>query len=67
MWSRGVPGILLCLIGAVWIAQGTNVLHGSGMSGQGMWAVIGVIVALAGLALLVFAWRAHSGSAQAEP
>lgn len=57
---------MLCLIGAVWIAQGTNVLHGSGMSGQGMWAVIGVIVALVGLALLVFAWRARSASVQAE-
>jgi hypothetical protein len=66
MWSRGIPGIVLCLIGAVWIAQGTNVLHGSGMSGQGMWAVIGVIVALVGLALLVFAWRARSGAARVE-
>jgi hypothetical protein len=64
MWSRGIPGIVLCLVGAVWIAQGTNVLHGSGMSGQRMWAVIGVIVALVGVALLAFAWRARLGSAR---
>ena len=66
MWSRGIPGIVLCLVGAVWIAQGTNVVHGSGMSGQGVWAVIGVVVAVAGLALLVFAWRARSSPAQAK-
>jgi Na+/melibiose symporter-like transporter len=57
MWTRGIAGVVLCLIGAVWIAQGTNAVHGSGMSGQGQWAVIGVVVALIGLALLAWAWR----------
>jgi hypothetical protein len=60
MWIRGIAGVLLCLIGAVWIAQGTDVLHGSGMSGQGQWAVIGGIVALIGLALFAWAWRIRS-------
>ena len=57
MWSRVVVGVVLCLVGAVWIAQGTDVLHGSGMSGQGQWAVIGVVVAVIGVALLAWAWR----------
>jgi len=57
MWARGIAGVVLCLVGAVWIAQGTDALHGSGMSGQGQWAVIGGIVALIGLALLAWAWR----------
>jgi hypothetical protein len=43
----------------VWIAQGTDVLHGSGMSGSAQWAVIGGGVALIGLALLAQAWRSH--------
>ena len=60
MWTRAIAGLLLCLVGGVWIAQGTDVLHGSGMSGQGQWAVIGVIVALIGLALLAWAWRMRS-------
>jgi hypothetical protein len=47
----------MCVVGAVWIAQGTDVLHGSGMSGQGQWAVIGGVVALIGFALLASAWR----------
>src|SRR5258707_150519 len=34
MWGRVIAGVLLSLTGAVWILQGTDVLHGSGMSGQ---------------------------------
>jgi hypothetical protein len=61
MWTRGIAGVVLCLTGAVWIAQGTDVLHGSGMSGHGQWAVIGGVLALVGLALLAWAWRIWSG------
>jgi protein-S-isoprenylcysteine O-methyltransferase Ste14 len=57
MWTRGIVGVVLCLIGAVWIAQGTNAVHGSGMSGHGQWAVIGVVFVLVGLAVLAWAWR----------
>lgn len=57
MWTRGIAGVVLCLIGAVWIAQGTNVVHGSGMSGHGRYAVLGIAVVLIGLALLAWAWR----------
>ena len=57
MWARGIAGVVLCLVGAVWIAQGTDALHGSGMSGQTQWAVIGGVVVLVGLALLAWAWR----------
>jgi hypothetical protein len=57
MWIRGVIGILLCATGAVWIAQGTNSMNGSGMSGHGQWAVIGVVAIVIGLGLLVWASR----------
>lgn len=52
MWARGIVGVVLFLVGAVWIGQGLNVLHGSGMSGHGVWAVIGAVVLLVGVALL---------------
>jgi uncharacterized membrane protein HdeD (DUF308 family) len=52
-----VIGIVFCLAGAVWIAQGTNALHGSGMSGHGVWAVLGIVLIVLGLALLTWAWR----------
>ena len=61
MWARGVAGVTLCLVGAVWIAQGTDVLHGSGMSGQGRWAAIGAVCVVLGLALLGWAWRLRRG------
>ncbi|GII58654.1 hypothetical protein Pth03_70430 [Planotetraspora thailandica] len=61
MWVRGVVGVLFILVGGIWIAQGTGVLGGSMMSGHGQYAVLGAIVALIGVALLVWAWRKRSG------
>jgi hypothetical protein len=58
MWTRGIVGVILILVGAVWIAQGTNAIHDSAMmSGHGGYAVLGGIVAVIGLALLGWAWR----------
>ena len=57
MRVRAVIGVLLCFAGVIWIAQGTNVLHGSGMSGHGEWNVIGAIVLVAGVVLLLLARR----------
>lgn len=57
MWIRGIAGAVSCLIGAVWIAQGTNAMGGSGMSGHAQWTVIGVVLVIIGLALLGWAWR----------
>jgi hypothetical protein len=59
MLLRGVAGVLLCAVGTVWILQGTKVIHGSSMSGEGQWGVIGVVVVLVGLAFLVWAARYH--------
>jgi hypothetical protein len=59
MWVRAVIGIVFCAVGTVWILQGTRVIHGSGMSGQGKWAVIGAVVVVAGLACFALAARNH--------
>ncbi len=56
MWSRGIAGVVLSLVGAVWIGQGTNALHGSGMSGHQQWTVTGAVLLVIGLALLAWAW-----------
>ena len=53
-----VVGVLLVLVGIVWTLQGLDVLGGSGMSGHAVWAVIGPVVALVGLALVVRTLRA---------
>jgi hypothetical protein len=50
-----IPGILLLLIGLVWVLQGADIMKGSQlMSGKPMWLVIGIIVAVAGLVLGYF-------------
>ena len=59
MWGRAVVGFVLCAVGTVWILQGTKVIQGSGMSGQGKWAVIGAVVVVVGLACFAWAARHH--------
>jgi hypothetical protein len=56
-WLWVVLGVLLFLVGGLWMLQGLNVLGGSAMSGKTLWAVIGPVVALGGLALAAFGAR----------
>ncbi len=57
MWARFVIGALLIVVGIVWIFQGVGTLHGSFMTDQPVWAVIGAVAVLFGIALLVGAQR----------
>jgi len=57
-WLKTIVGIVFVALGVVWILQGLNVLQGSVMSGQSMWLVIGVILALLGAWLL---WSLRAG------
>jgi hypothetical protein len=43
-----LAGVLLVLTGVVWILQGFNVLPGSFMTGQMIWAYIGIAVSMIG-------------------
>ncbi len=52
-----VFGVLLTLLGLVWILQGLNVLLGSMMSGHIQYAILGLVVAIIGIAMLVYANR----------
>jgi hypothetical protein len=51
-WLRLGGGVLVLLVGLLWIGQGLDLVKGSGMSGHGQYAVAGVVVALCGLWLL---------------
>jgi hypothetical protein len=62
VWVRGIIGALLCLAGVVWILQGSNVLHGSMMSGHGGYAVLGAVTLVCGSALVAWAWRRRGAS-----
>ena len=52
-----IVGVLLVLIGSIWILQGMNVMLGSPMSGQTRWAVRGGILVIAGIVGLAWANR----------
>jgi hypothetical protein len=55
-----VLGALLVVVGVIWTLQGLDVLGGSAMSGVTFWAVVGPLVALAGVVLLVLTRRRGS-------
>jgi hypothetical protein len=57
MWTRAAVGVVSCLVGAVFIAQGTNALRGSTMSGHGGYAILGGSLIVVGVALLARASR----------
>jgi hypothetical protein len=52
-----VAGLVATLAGLVWTLQGLGYVGGSFMSGATVWALIGPIVALAGLALITVGLR----------
>lgn len=52
-----IVGILLLLVGALWILQGANIVGGSVMSGQSQWLYIGIVVALVGAGIIYFVRR----------
>ncbi len=55
IWPYLVPGVILTGAGLVWTLQGFNVLSGSAMSGSSLWATVGPIVLVVGLALIAIA------------
>ena len=57
---KGIVGVVCVLLGLVWIGQGTNVLPGTFMSGQSMWAIIGLVLLLVGGWLLWSLVRARA-------
>jgi hypothetical protein len=52
-----VVGALLALMGLVWTLQGIGVVGGSPMTGVTLWAIVGPIVAVAGIVVAVLGLR----------
>ena len=44
MWVKLVGGVVLLLLGLVWLGQGLGFIRGSFMTGQAMWAIIGAVL-----------------------
>lgn len=47
---------VLVLLGVVWVGQGVGLIGGSFMSGSSMWAVIGTVLLVVGVAIAVREW-----------
>ncbi|MEC3975156.1 hypothetical protein [Amycolatopsis sp. H20-H5] len=52
-WVLLAVGVVLALIGAVWVLQGIGVITGSFMTGQKLWFLIGLVAFLVGVVLIV--------------
>lgn len=51
-WLVLVVGVIALLVGIIWTLQGVNILGGSVMSGRSVFAVLGVVIGIAGLVLI---------------
>ena len=45
-------GVLLALLGVVWLGQGLGFIKGSFMTGSGFWAAVGAVCLVGGLVLI---------------
>ncbi|WP_067892575.1 hypothetical protein [Nocardia vaccinii] len=55
-----VVGVVLCLVGALWVGQGTGNVHGSPMTGHSQWTYLGVVLIIVGVvAIISAAYRAR--------
>ncbi len=51
-WITLTIGLVLLLVGGVWVLQGAGVLTGSFMTGQKLWFLIGLVAFLVGIVLV---------------
>lgn len=52
-----VIGVILVLVGLVWIGQGLNLIPGSFMTGNRTWLYTGLVMAVVGAGLIIIGRR----------
>lgn len=50
-------GVIALILGGVWTGQGMNLIPGSFMTGSRMWLSIGLVLAIAGIILILLGLR----------
>ena len=63
-WPWLTGGLLALVLGVLWTAQGLDLVEDSIMSGVTVFAVVGPVVAVAGLALMVLGVRIRARGKQ---
>lgn len=58
-WLPLTLGLLAIVLGALWTLQGLGYVEGSAMTGQRVWALVGVAVGAVGLVVLTIALDAR--------
>jgi uncharacterized protein YjeT (DUF2065 family) len=68
MWVLRVIGGVSCLVGVIWFGQGIGLIGGSFMTGEAIWAVIGVVAVVIGVTMIRAAgrWRRAEDEPAAE-
>jgi hypothetical protein len=56
-WLLSVGGVVLIIAGVLWSLQGFDVIGGSFMSGNSVWAIIGPVIAIIGIGMAVIGLR----------
>jgi len=65
-WLLIIGGAVLILVGMVWFFQGINVLLGSFMSGNSLYAVLGGVLVVVGSLMLYFSNRSRGSNNDEE-
>jgi hypothetical protein len=50
-------GVIVAILGAIFTLQGLGFIGGSAMTGSTLWAILGPIIAVAGIVIAVFGLR----------
>lgn len=53
MRPRFILAVMMFLVGALWIGQGTGLIGGSAMSNVGLFAVIGAVLVVVAIAIVL--------------
>jgi uncharacterized integral membrane protein len=56
-WVLIIIGILVIIVGAIWLLQGVNVLPYGVMAGRRRWIIIGAVLDIIGIVLIVVGAR----------
>ncbi len=50
-----IASILIGLVGIIWLGQGIGIIHGSVMTNESKWAIIGGVMIVVAIGLFAFA------------
>jgi hypothetical protein len=50
--ALNIVGVILVLLGILWVLQGTNIISAGAMAGQSQWTMFGVIAIIVAIGVL---------------